>query len=870
MLEAYTTKLRMRVPDDLGQVPVYIVATKEPAASQSSLLDGTAGVFVLKFVRMDNQPSDALNVGSLHSSAFKGRDASTMRLGELRKLIGDMSSSSKSDVFCTLDSTEITQMDERDWDAVLRGCSLLYGWKVNNATNTIERATTPAFRIRPRVAETYGGDLALTLGADLGTSGDDVATEEEGTRNGRSRRPITADDVSGPKPIKLGAVPSYVVNDSSRIEVSLVESEFQESMARNHFSSSSFEASASGAFKGVSAGVSGGTSSASSSGLQQGKAAYSKQMIGKYMFPRVNVFLRPEDMEPTEELKEAIKLIRGTRNIMALRALYATFGQLFCQAVTLGGCLHTTKIVEGTQSTSMSKEKSQFKCEVGAAVSTPLFSASAKTTSETGKSSEDAKKDKKSSELMVFEATGGNTILSADPAAWSGSVADFNNWRVIDQWGVGFLVDAITQMQDYGDVKMWFLGAIPTLSNYIVIPDSRTVHARLRVSGHDDAFRRITGREQQAYLGHDPSKPVKPLRSKMDWRPVTTEAKTVTETPWGIQTDISVVTTQVQWEQREALFFPVATRAPALHFPVGKEVGTADDKRLWQTIWRFEAAHGYALTPETLVRIKSCALTRTVTIDPPPGAAGVSPSDSNTPTQRLTADLALTVYRNAQGVFLPALTSSDEPSYWRLQRLSASPDNDPSTAIRHGEPVRLTWRFSEQVSGFRDYVNDTFGRRRYDQPAECPWDALCLKIPYPRFENVQPGGSGDDAGVGLMMSWVVDEAPVISEIQVIGEGGKGTVKQSVNLHDVAFSVDVLGDDGVGDSPDYMNIPTDAGEATMTGQKRITGFHVESSSQPYPNDPASILEVVIRGGAAGGLPGTVIGGATALLPGLLSL
>lgn len=59
--------------------------------------------------------------------------------------------------------------------------------------------------------------------------------------------------------------------------------------------------------------------------------------------------------------------------INALRKLYATFGHLFCQSVTLGGCLQTTKVVEGTENTTQSKEKEDFKADVGVAVSTVLI-----------------------------------------------------------------------------------------------------------------------------------------------------------------------------------------------------------------------------------------------------------------------------------------------------------------------------------------------------------------------------------------------------------------------------------------------------------------------------------------------------------------
>jgi len=56
--------------------------------------------------------------------------------------------------------------------------------------------------------------------------------------------PLTAvQDLEVPLPSKARAIPSYVVNDRSRVEVVSVTHEFQQSMVQNHFSATSVEAS---------------------------------------------------------------------------------------------------------------------------------------------------------------------------------------------------------------------------------------------------------------------------------------------------------------------------------------------------------------------------------------------------------------------------------------------------------------------------------------------------------------------------------------------------------------------------------------------------------------------------------------------------
>ncbi len=81
--------------------------------------------------------------------------------------------------------------------------------------------------------------------------------------------------------------------------------------------------------------------------------------------------------------------------------------------------------------------------------------------------------------------------LRTSPPAWSSSVADFNNWRVIDRRSVSLLSDVVSQLQGYAAVRLWFMYAVPKLSEYIVIPESRTLHARFKAVSFDGGIERI-------------------------------------------------------------------------------------------------------------------------------------------------------------------------------------------------------------------------------------------------------------------------------------------------------------------------------------------------------------------------------------------
>ncbi|KAF5588626.1 hypothetical protein FPANT_6544 [Fusarium pseudoanthophilum] len=869
-LETYKQMMRSSAMREAKVATVLIAPTSEPASSQRAALKDS---FIMKFIQVGDKPEDAKNVGSLHASAFKGKDPSTMILGELRRLIGKMSADPKMHTFCSLDGTaagdELTlqkylaldnakvhpsdgtpailiryrsgdakvsaaaskfhgasedvlqamaqmkpdltfkdrsaeemhvdktalqvqeslrasdiaareasplkytsQMDEADWDSVLRNCSLLYGWRIDKRTNSIAYSRFSSGSSRAKITPSAPTETSVTS-----TSGPEdapgVSAEGQGTEAAvETKTSLTAEDVEAPIPAKLGAIPPYAINDRSRIQITMVSNQFQESMARNHFGASSVEASASGGWGKYSVGVTGGTAKEDASGASDTTKGFAKRMVGSYMFPRVDVFLRPEDLEPTEELRAALDGIKKTKNINALRELYSTFGHLFCHSVTLGGCLQTTQIVTSDQVVKQSKEKESFKAQVGVAISTPFGAkGNAKGSNETQHSTEAFGSSTNTSEKMAFEATGGNSILAADPPAWSGSVANFNNWRIIEQTELTPIVDTISKMAGYGETRSWFFAAVPKLSEYMVIPESRMLYVRFKVASQNESFGVISTKEVPAYLGHRPNVSVTPIRTNI-YVPKLAPEEPFRKGPFGLIGDMTKITTQDLSSSTFPIFEPSRTQVPTLIFPSGAELGTRTDAAFSHVIWRLEIARGHSIGPDTLLCVKSAAMPN--------------------------ADLALTVYRNAQGVFLPSISSTDEPCYWRLEPVESSGITKmKGDRYKFGDSFRLNWSFSDQTSGFRDFVDDSYGRRNLTRPSDIKSDKLCFKVPFPRFESL----SSDYMAV--LMSTALTTDPIIDKIKV--RYGSNNQERSYNFHDLTFRVDLVGNDGNGDKDDYANL-----------------------------------------------------------------
>ena len=69
------------------------------------------------------------------------------------------------------------------------------------------------------------------------------------------------------------------------------------------------------------------------------------------------------------------------------------------------------------------------------------------------------------------------------------------------------LAHAIAQMPGLRPVKEWFLQAVPTISKYLIVPESRTLDVRLKVSTSDEGISRIAGRKVRDHSSHTQQDP---------------------------------------------------------------------------------------------------------------------------------------------------------------------------------------------------------------------------------------------------------------------------------------------------------------------------------------------------------------------------
>ncbi|KAG9495541.1 hypothetical protein J7337_013790 [Fusarium musae] len=858
---------------------IFITAAASGDANQL-LISLLKQSFLLKFMRLlDGKNSH--NEGSLQSSAFSNKSAAKTNLAIIRGFIETMSSDASQDVFCLPDGTPVPDtmpleqylgiskpsVNSKDSAPIIpvfiKKATLSIIQPTSKFTEgSSGRQTLGTSQVSQRKNHRGGGidqsvidklgkpDLKLTDRSGEELRRDKSHLEVKETLHESDYAPDSDTTVLHASKLNeyewdlilknSNAFRGWIVDFKGDkiaqaphpdIEIASVQHEFGYSMAQNHFDKNVFEVEGSGVVEGITLGANAAFSNEQSSGSATSTKQVAKTLIATYkVIPRATVYLSPEDLEPTEEFAAAIDLVRKTRNIIDLRKLHKQFGQIFCAEIVVGGCLQTSKILTAKEKEEENVQRNRFKGSVGIAVGAPqVANLGAKMSHETQDHSESGTRELDQRESLSFRATGGNTILAANPPAWISSVAsDSNSWRIIQQGDIRPVMDMVSEIPGYEQVRMWFLQATPKLTEYIVIPQQRSFDARLKVDiNHDGLPRALVGSREgdkkiadlssvTAYLAHDPRQPPAHFLAFVK----ESEKIDKKEGPMYFKdnrpfTDVTTKIYQTSETTTKKIFEPAQTQAPVLFCPQTLPNNDPDIPGLLsdsRTVWTIEVPFGYSLTHNSLVTLKSQA-----------GGAN-------------RRDLTLTVYRNAQGVFMPAITNHTDPVYWRVLKNDRSSISS-SDQIKFGDKIRLCWRFSDQSSGWRDYLDDFYGRRRFDSPAELQSneDELFLKSPFPRFEGLTA-----KQGASMLLSTVSDTDPVLEGLKVLNSSAsQGTQNVTYNLFDLSFRLDFVGNNGSGEALDYMNVAFS--EMSQVKETKL-------KSEEYEQKDQSALDVGKRMGA----------------------
>ncbi|KAH7184519.1 uncharacterized protein B0J16DRAFT_241459, partial [Fusarium flagelliforme] len=534
-------------------------------------------------------------------------------------------------------------------------------------------------------------------------------------------------------------IPNFQINDDSQIEITAHEDNLTTALTHNDFSGQSTDGSVSAGAYGVSVGVSAGHGSNNDTTTGNQTGTKNKTLFARYLLPRCDIVLWPDELEPMPELARLIEAIHQTKNIKMLQRLHAEYGNYFSQRVTLGGRLLSSKVLAANDSQGLDQQKQSFRTSVGTSVSgnVGIYNASVSASQEvtTGNAHTNENSSQTQNEACVFEAVGGNTILSTNPKAWCPTVADYKLWRVINRGDLLPLSQILSGIPGFEAVPSWFVRAVPALNRYITLDQDHGCKARFRVMSPTDS----SNGNASYYLGHNPNLPVTPQPNK----------------PYLTGT-----------------FQPDTYQAPAIlgyeDFKDGKaNFATEYNAQFVMTEWSIIAPFDKELKNGTRVILRSCFQESDKNKDPTP--------------------IHMVVFRSVPGEFVPAMSDSSDYQYWRILKTDAGERH-----IKPGDNIRLCWDFRDQTAGWRDFTEDGFGRREVRRPSDV-LNPLFIKVPWLRYNASEIDGP-------LLMS-AEREDHAERDIKFHIDGTDGVLP--CRLQHLQLRIDSVGNAGRGDTEDYL-------------------------------------------------------------------
>ena len=231
-------------------------------------------------------------------------------------------------------------LSETEWATVLRNCAVFYGWKIDAVSQRIIRAPRAAFQLRTSsLRDASASEPVLVSAKDPSSEQFDdlIDYDEHYNEDNDDIIDQSTDEVRVTSDARLAAlhgfemaskgIPNFRTNDDSRIEITACANAFAVSMAKSDFSTRSTEGSASGGFAGVTASASIGHASSQSTASKQGFESSTQTLVARYMYPRCDLFLRPEDLEPTPEFADLLYQVKTLKSLDALRKVQVEYGQ---------------------------------------------------------------------------------------------------------------------------------------------------------------------------------------------------------------------------------------------------------------------------------------------------------------------------------------------------------------------------------------------------------------------------------------------------------------------------------------------------------------------------------------------------------------
>ncbi|RPA73625.1 hypothetical protein BJ508DRAFT_418967 [Ascobolus immersus RN42] len=290
---------------------------------------------------------------------------------------------------------EPIELTEQQWDAVLRNNRAFHGYWYDWNKNILVKARKPAFKLK-------------------------------------GARPVGTETSTGNKPVVPPVPPFYICDDAS-VDVHEIRSQFQHTLAKEGFNSTAVGGSIGGGSASVPATINASWEQESAYANQDKTSIKVESIVTTYNFPRVTIDLECEDLELTDECKKDIERLVASKDSTWKERFERMYGTIFATKFTLGGFLHSTQHIDEKEKSKLDQIKNQSRIAAGVSIQSPKASGSLNFAKVKSDTESDGKATLYQEARLTWDARGGDTLLTSNPALWAGTVKNYRLWRLMNQ-----------------------------------------------------------------------------------------------------------------------------------------------------------------------------------------------------------------------------------------------------------------------------------------------------------------------------------------------------------------------------------------------------------------------------------------------------
>ncbi|KAF2762531.1 hypothetical protein EJ05DRAFT_495410 [Pseudovirgaria hyperparasitica] len=382
-------------------------------------------------------------------------------------------------------------LTEVEWNKVVEGNELLYGFQVNSVEVSRLRSINASSKAESKPsggAPTDGSkDAVKDVSQPASPDGPEKQSKEETptakvTENFvteaaapvyRSTRPVfilrpdsgigsTKRDSGADKHTHAGLFWSNSKALSTTNVAKTTSSEEKWSM-ESGMSTKSFKLGTSFPIKQVDVGAKFGFSRQKSHEESENHENSEAELVAVHIVPAAQVNINETTVKLSPDAEEDVAKLRKERRFEDLLSFYEKYGMMAFSTTTLGGRLFHSRKADTTSEADTKKDEENFKTGVNASLGiAKVFSIDGKFAKETKETTANGVSSSSTTEYIVWSSIGGNPGDTVNPPQWRRSLDDFRNWRPIKFENPQSLEVLIGRLDGYEDVPTLFSDILAT------------------------------------------------------------------------------------------------------------------------------------------------------------------------------------------------------------------------------------------------------------------------------------------------------------------------------------------------------------------------------------------------------------------------